>query len=208
MARFVLVHGAWLGSWCWGPLAGELEARGHRVTAPDLPCEDVRAGVAEYAAAIGPHPDAIVVAHSLGGLTLPLVEARLAVFLAAFVPVADVYAVALDPAFGGTVRDELGRSYWPDEETAAARLWPDVDAETARRGFPQLRRQAPLRPVELLPSGPSAYVLTRGDTSVRPDWQAEAARELLGVEPIELDAGHFPMLTHPAELADVLASLA
>ena len=208
MARFVLLHGAWLGGWCWEPLVRELEARGHAVEAPDLPCEDVEAGVGEYAAAIGPQTESVVVAHSLGGLTLPLVEARLAVFLAAFVPVADVYAVALDPGFGGTARDELGRSYWPDEETAAARLWPDVDAETARRSFPRLRRQAPLRPVELLPGGPSAYVLTRRDISVRPEWQAEAARDLLGVEPVELDAGHFAMLTHARELAGILERLA
>jgi hypothetical protein len=27
--------------------------------------------------------------------------------------------------FGGTVRDTLDRSYWPDADTAAARMYPD-----------------------------------------------------------------------------------
>jgi pimeloyl-ACP methyl ester carboxylesterase len=65
-----------------------------------------------------------------------------------------------------------------------------------------------IAPYEHVPAGPSAYVLTRRDVVVRPDWQARAARELLGVEPVELDAGHFPMITHPVELADVLERLA
>src|SRR5262245_30012960 len=37
MATFVLVHGAWHGGWCWYKLVALLEARGHRVLAPDLP---------------------------------------------------------------------------------------------------------------------------------------------------------------------------
>ena len=37
MARFVLVHGAFGGSWCWEPVTPRLEAAGHTVEAPDLP---------------------------------------------------------------------------------------------------------------------------------------------------------------------------
>ena len=33
MARFVLVHGAWHGGWCFRRLADALEERGHEVTA-------------------------------------------------------------------------------------------------------------------------------------------------------------------------------
>jgi hypothetical protein len=208
VARFVLVHGAWLGSWAWGPLVRELEALGHEASAPDLPCEDVAAGIEQYAALIGPQPDAVVVAHSLGGLTLPLVEARLAVFLSALLPVPHVYSIALTPGFGSGHRDDEGRSYWSDEESAAERLWPELDAETQRWAFPQLRRQVPLTSHERLPDGRRASIVTLRDVVVRPDWQAEAARDVLGVDPIELDAGHFAMLTHPRELADLLHGLA
>ena len=43
---------------------------------------------------------------------------------------------------------------------------------------------------------------------IRPDWQRHLARDVLGVEPIELDAGHSPMLSLPRELADILDALA
>jgi pimeloyl-ACP methyl ester carboxylesterase len=37
MARFVLVHGAFGGAWCWEPVIGPLETAGHTVDALDLP---------------------------------------------------------------------------------------------------------------------------------------------------------------------------
>ena len=37
MARFVLVHGAFGGAWCWEPVTGLLEAAGHTVETFDLP---------------------------------------------------------------------------------------------------------------------------------------------------------------------------
>jgi hypothetical protein len=43
--RYALVH----GDWAWDALTPELEARGHRVVAPELPRDDVDAGAAEYA---------------------------------------------------------------------------------------------------------------------------------------------------------------
>ena len=37
MAIFILVHGAGHGGWCWERVVPLLEARGHKVCAPDLP---------------------------------------------------------------------------------------------------------------------------------------------------------------------------
>src|SRR5579864_1849577 len=37
MMIFVLVHGAWHGAWCWERVVPQLETRGGRVIAPDLP---------------------------------------------------------------------------------------------------------------------------------------------------------------------------
>jgi pimeloyl-ACP methyl ester carboxylesterase len=36
MATFVLVHGAWHGSWCWKRVRKALQARGHDVFTPTL----------------------------------------------------------------------------------------------------------------------------------------------------------------------------
>jgi pimeloyl-ACP methyl ester carboxylesterase len=37
MATFVMIHGAWHGGWCFDALRPLLEAKGHKMIAPDLP---------------------------------------------------------------------------------------------------------------------------------------------------------------------------
>ena len=36
MANFVLVHGAWVGGWCWRPVAQALRRSGHEVYTPTM----------------------------------------------------------------------------------------------------------------------------------------------------------------------------
>jgi thioesterase domain-containing protein len=83
VTTFGLVHGAWHGAWCWELLADELRQRGHEVVAADLPCDDPTAGAEAYAqvtidALDGAGPDVVLVGHSLGCLTVPVVTQRLA----------------------------------------------------------------------------------------------------------------------------------
>jgi pimeloyl-ACP methyl ester carboxylesterase len=200
MAGFTLVHGAWHGGWAWEPLREELEARGHTVATPDLPCDDVTAGIAEYARLVPPAD--VVVGHSLGGLTIPLVAARLHVFLCALVPGVD-RTDAFVPGFGDArIRDELGRSYYPDPADAARELqYPEDAAPLAQL----LRRQAPVDST-VSQDGPALYIVCTRDAAVRPEWQRVAARAV--GSSVELEAGHSPMLTHPRELADILESAA
>jgi pimeloyl-ACP methyl ester carboxylesterase len=63
-------------------------------------------------------------------------------------------------------------------------------------------------PLAEWPSVPCAYIVCRDDRVVLPDWQRRAARDVLGVEPIELDGGHEPMIARPAELASLLDQIA
>jgi Alpha/beta hydrolase family len=191
----------WHGGWCWDPLRAELEARGHVVHAPDLPCEDVEAGIVEYAAAVPPAD--VVVGHSLGGMTIPYVAARTHVFLAALVG-GTGWENVFAPGFGdGRVRDELGRSYYPDPAVAAAELqYPPEHAHLAAR----LRRQAPFE-AEPVPVERAVCVVCARDAAVRPDWQRHLGRDVLHAEVVELDAGHSAMLSHRRELADLLAAL-
>lgn len=201
MASFSLVHGAWHGGWCWDAVRAELEARGHVVHTPDLPCEDVAAGVEEYAAAV-PAAD-VVVGHSLGGFTIPVVEAQTHVFLTAILGGTGGPEVFV-PGFGdGRTRDELGRSYYPDPAIAAAELqYPSEYVHLASR----LRPQAPLAADPVAVESP-VYVVCAGDAVIRPEWQRHLARDVLGVDPLELDAGHSPMLECPRELALLLDAL-
>jgi pimeloyl-ACP methyl ester carboxylesterase len=50
-------------------------------------------------------------------------------------------------------------------------------------------------------------IIGASDRIVSPDWSRRAARNRLGVEPVELPTGHFPMITHPELLAESLARL-
>lgn len=201
MASFSLVHGAWGGGWLWDLLRAELEGRGHVVHAPDLPCEAVTAGVEEYTAVV-PAAD-VVVGYSLGGLTIPFVEADTHVFLTALVAGTGWDGVFV-PGFGDArVRDELGRSYYPDPADAVRELQiPDEHAHLASR----LRRQAPYAAAPATAERPAYIVCTR-DEVIRPEWQWHLARDVLGVAPLELDAGHTPMLERPRELAALLHAL-
>ena len=50
MATFSLVHGAWGLGLQWDLVRAELEARGHTVHTPDMPCEDLDAVAADLVA--------------------------------------------------------------------------------------------------------------------------------------------------------------
>jgi pimeloyl-ACP methyl ester carboxylesterase len=227
VTTFCLVHGAWHGGWCWERLAPELEARGGKVVAPDLPSEDVDAGVSVYAnvvdAALGGADDAILVGHSLAGVVIPLVAARrpvrTLVYLCALVPTPGEPASqamdtgALLPGFpSGIVRDELGRSYWVDPAAAVRDLFDDVPPEVGLEAVARLRRQARAPslepcPLDELPDVERISVVCRDDRAVSPSWSRKAARELLGIEPVELPGSHSPFLSRPVELAELLVSL-
>jgi pimeloyl-ACP methyl ester carboxylesterase len=198
VARFVLVHGAWLGGWSYGPLVRELELRGHAADCPDLPCDDVTKTAVDYAGVLGDTADAIVVAHSLAGLTTSLVDAAVHIYVAGLLPLPGIYADAVSVT--GTLRDDDGRSYWPDLATAEQHLFPDCPRDLAEWAFPQLRPQAPLEVVPADVNG--TFVACLRDAVVRPEWQRATSQ--LGLTVVELDAGHFPMLTQPRELAELL----
>ena len=101
--RFVLVHGAFVGAWCWEPLVGTLEAAGHTAETLDLPgsgddgTPPAEVSLESYAnrvcAVLGERPEpAVVVANSMGGMAATQAAvrcpARVAsiVYVAAFLP--------------------------------------------------------------------------------------------------------------------------
>ena len=222
MTTFALVHGASHGPWCWERLQPELESRGHQAIAVDLPSEDPSLGSTDYAAVVtralrGVGGDVVVVGHSLAGLAIPLVAlarpVRRLVFLCALLPqpgtsLRDQEGVFVDGFGAALVRDELDRSSWP-AGAAEQGLYPECPPPFVRWAAARLRRQAHLpsletTPLETWPEVERVYVLGKRDHVVDPAWSRRAARERLGIDPAELDAGHSPFLTCPDELADLL----
>ncbi len=230
MATFALVHGAWHGAWCWERLIPELAAHGQQTIAVDLPCDDVTAGNAAYAEHVlaqtaGAGDDVVLVGHSLGGLTIPLVAAarrvRKLVFLCALLPqpgLSLVDQLEREPGifvagFGeGIARDEQGRSYWRDEDAATDDLYGDCPRQLASWAVAHLRPQARLPSVEpcplsAWPAVESVSLYASGDAAISPDWSRGAAHERLGATTVELPGDHSPFLGRPGELAEVLLSV-
>ena len=139
MATFGLVHGGAHGAWCWERLTPELEALGHRVLTVDLPAGDRDAGAARYAEvaldafAVCPDP-MVIVGHSLGGLTIPLLPARRPVarlvFLNAIIPRIGMSAIQQNEQ-----EDVLGQTEVSSREVDGADDSHSRSAEGAIRTF-------------------------------------------------------------------------
>jgi pimeloyl-ACP methyl ester carboxylesterase len=103
MARFVLVHGAFAGGWCWERLVPELEAAGHSVETFDLPGHGDDATppgdvtLDAYVERVGRQLESsqeptVLVGHSMGGVVITQAAARfpdriaLLAYVCAFLP--------------------------------------------------------------------------------------------------------------------------
>jgi pimeloyl-ACP methyl ester carboxylesterase len=117
VSSFVLIPGAGGAAWYWHRLVPLLEHADHEALTVDLPGDDERAGLSEYATkvveAVGSRRDVIVVAQSLGGFTAPLVCER--------VPVRSlVFVNAMIPEPGETPGEWWEHTGWEAARTAAA----------------------------------------------------------------------------------------
>lgn len=229
MTTFGLVHGAWHGAWCWEPLQAALDERGHDSVAVDLPCDDWDATLDDNARivvdALGDADDVVLVGHSLGGITIPVVAARRPVrrmvFLCALLPkpgqtmdeVLGSGERVLSPEFNPfaqTVHEDSSVSWAP--AAAVETFFHDCPPEQAEWAASKLRRQTwattqERSPIDEWPDVPSTYVVCSNDRAVNPEWSRRAATEWIGADLVELPGGHSPFLARPAELAELLVSL-
>jgi pimeloyl-ACP methyl ester carboxylesterase len=208
-------------------VTGRLRERGHQVVAPELPSEDTKLGLEDYADtienALGDAGDVVLVPQSLGGLVGPVVAARrplkALVYLCALVPEPGLsfgeQLAASDEGVllfeGGRMVDGDGRSYWGDRDATTSIMYGDLDAADADWAFEHLRPQAQRSQSEPSPQPPAGLrvesIIRTKDRVVSPDWSRRVARERLGVEPVELPTGHFPMIRHPQPLVEALARI-
>jgi pimeloyl-ACP methyl ester carboxylesterase len=222
MATFGLVHGVCAGAWSWGLVAPHLEAAGHDVLAMDLPGDEPDATFSDYAEVVervlGDAEDVVLVGHSTGGLTIPLVAARKPidelVFLCGVIPVPGESAAArgidwrvVDPSEWQIDNGDGSFSISPEgyRRHVAQDADPALADEVASRLRPQFVKPflEPC-PLDRMPDVPRRYILCTEDHIVGPEWSRREAPARLGVEPIEFEASHSPMASRPRDLADVL----
>jgi pimeloyl-ACP methyl ester carboxylesterase len=209
VATFALIHGGGGSAWDWHLVVPALRARGHEPVAVDLPSGDASAGWSEYADAVvdavGERRDVIVVGHSLGGFTAPLVclriPVRLLVLVAAMVP---------SP---GELFDEWWANVGYEESGFDDVFYHDVPPQLAVEARRRERDEAAkaLRepwPLDAWPETPTRYLLCRDDRMFTAGWARRHARERLGIEADEMDGGHYVTLSRPLELAERLHTFA
>lgn len=228
MTTFVLVHGSYQGGWIWQRVAKRLRDAGHEVYAPTLD------GCAERRHQVRPGIDAtsqgqevadllfyedlrdvVMVGTSSGGMVVcraaELAKDRIARL---------VFVDALALFDGERIRDIVTRSTavtsgltsGPSREDAEQRLFADL--EPATRAW-ALDRYTP-HPVGVsdTPVKLDSFWSQRWPTTViwcrRAPNPGEAHQrrtaERLGGKWLELDTGHYPMLSVPAELSAMLAN--
>jgi pimeloyl-ACP methyl ester carboxylesterase len=209
VATLALIHGGGGSAWDWHLVAPRLHERGHVAVAVDLPNEDESAGWWDYAdavvEAVGDRRQVVVVGHSLGGFTAPLVCSRIPVDLV-------VLVAAMIPAPG-----ELFADWWANagyEESGADDVfYHDVPPELAAQAQRRERGEASKAlgepwPLDRWPDTPTRYLLCRQDRMFTPVFARRHVRERLGIEADEMDGGHYVSLSCPGELADRLDSYA
>ena len=223
----LLVHGAFTGAWAWEQVIEELAARGVTATAIDLTSRkpdgtlDLDAQAVRDALKSLGEP-AVLVGHSYGGAVITRASAdnddvAHLVYVCAALPQAGESVGALlgrDPNPGdlssGLVVNDDGTGTMT-REAARATIFNDASDEQAAPALDALGAHA-LGTLGEPATGlgwqqhPTTFVLTLQDKQFSPALQREFASHTGTV--VEVDSGHGPMLTRPAEVADAIAAAA
>ena len=226
MTTFCLMHSSGQGPEGWKLLVAELERRGHNALTPAFDVSRTDEGLVYHAETIVGallrsgvrSQDVVLVAHSAAGMYLPLVAERWPprrmVFLAAIVPrpgMSFIDQFRADPSMFNPAW--IGKK--PTGEGVALEfVFHDCPAErlewalsTQVLFYAKRAIEGPC-PLKVWPQVPASYIVCADDRTITPAWQRKAARELLGVEPIEIPGGHSPNVSRPEVLADVLQQIA
>ena len=238
MNPVLLVHGAWHGGWSWAGLQAQLDARSVPSYALDLPghgassapltdlhgdARHVANAVDHLAARTG--RDVVLVGHSYGRPVISQAAAwtsRISslVYVAAFVlhdgdsmrRIASLVDVPEEPpSLLGAARRREGDMLLLDPDTAIPALYGDAPVALQRAAASRIEPQPTASFVQAVEGDglsrvPSAYVRCTRDLCVPLSHQDAMAASCTTVHTLEAD--HCPMLSVPAELADLLASIA
>ncbi len=231
MARFLLIHGACHGAWCWRDVLPCLAARGHDAKAIDLPShgEDPRdprdITLADYRDAIvnALDPDTILVGHSMGGF--PITAAAIAapgriarlIYLCAYVPLPGLSLAEMRRAgprqlLADAIRvsdDRMTMTF--DPAKLEEKFYHDcprgiLDHASLRLcAQPVAPQETALQDTAAAEDLPRSYIRCADDRAIPPEYQATMAS---GLDRYDLQCGHSPFFACPDDLATLLDRIA
>ena len=226
MAAYVLVHGAYQGGWIWKPVAERLRAAGHAAFSPTLD------GCAERRHALRPgitnatHADevarllfyedlrdVVLVGTSAGGMVVSRAAEQAADRIGRLV---FVDALALLP--GERIADIVNRpapmktevATGPTPQDAEARMFADLEpglrawALARYTLHPIAAMDAPMELKDFWERPWKATVIRCRRAANPPEAHQRRTAERLKAPYLELDTGHYPMLSQPDELTRLL----
>ena len=224
---YVLIHGAYQGGWIWKPVVTRLRAAGHVVYAPSLDgCGD-RHHTARPGITLATHgqeiahllfyedlQDVVLVGTSAGGMVMckaaEMARDRIQRL---------VFVDALALKTGESVPQIVNRSSpyetsdittGPTKADAERRLFADLDPEARAWALarytphPIAALEAPVELDTFWDQSWTASVIYCRHSVNPPEPHQRRTAEALKASWHELDAGHYPMLSHPEELTALL----
>jgi pimeloyl-ACP methyl ester carboxylesterase len=221
--NIVLVHGAWADGSCWTGVIERLQEAGFSVRAPQFPLTSLTDDVARLRQVLafqdGP---TIVVGHSYGGQIMTALGTDAPnvvglVYVAAFgLDEGESLGALLAqgpvaPALVHTFTDQRG-FVWLSEEDFVGHFAADVDRPRARAMWAVQQPLAgsafaDIMAVPAWKSLPSWYLVAKDDEAIPPDAERQFAARM-GATTIEVSASHVAMVSHPAEVADLIEKAA
>lgn len=234
MARFLLIHGAGHGAWCWRSVLPALRDLGHAAIAIDLPSHGSDpTPVAEvtldlYADAIidALEPGTVLVGHSMGGYAISLAAERAPkklarlVYLCAYTPweglaLADMRKLVEEqPLVPALIRSCDGKSVHFDPSMVRDLFYHDCPAGTVPYALTRLCPQAlapqqtPVVLGDAYASVPRSYVICEDDRAIPPALQSKMADRFAPQDVHRMSCGHSPFFADPKGLAALLDHVA
>lgn len=221
---YVLVHGAYYAGWSWQQVAGLLRAQGHNIhTVKQLPSGghdpaklgDLSADVAHVRNVIdGLGRDVVLVGHSYGGMVVTELaghpRVRHSVFVCAFRPRRgeSLLDIRSPHPVEWNIQREDGTLHLTDDHAVAHHvLAASLDEAAFAKVYVRRCMHAAVTftqpATEPERTHPVTYVLCERDNAIFPDNQERMAA---GADYfVQLDAPHLAPVTHPQEVAELLA---
>lgn len=218
--NIVLVHGAFADGSSWNKVIRLLQAQDFYVTAVQQPLTSLEEDVAITRHVLSMQQgSAILVGHSYGGVIITVAgndpKVRGLVYIAAFAPdegeaIADLKSKTAPPAGAAHIRnDDLGY-LWIERHAYPEFFAGDVDRdEAAVMAAVQMPWKVPANKISspAWRSRPSWYQVSEQDKMINPELQHFMAKRI-GAKTISLNASHASAVSHPSEIAELIADAA